>query len=545
MKNVVLFFVFGLIGLLFSSNILAQKNYFSHFTFTADDSLRGSLTPYRTCYDVHHYDLEIHFNIDSTYIKGSNSITFTAVKAQNRIQIDLMDPLQLTSISFKNFPNSSYTLKRFKNAIWIDLPFDLIVGKLYQLELSYEGKVRKAVNAPWDGGFTWTKDSEQNPWLSVSCQGIGASTWWPCKDHLSDEPDSMTMTYHVPKALKVIGNGKLVKEKIINQKRIATWHVSYPINTYNVTFYIGNYTLFTDNYNGLELNYYVLNKHLSAAKKHFEQVKFMLSVYEKFVGPYPFVNDGYKLVESPYWGMEHQSAIAYGNNFKNNEYVFDFIIIHESGHEWFGNNVSVADNADLWVHEAFTTNLEALFVEFSLGQKESIQYLNEQRLKIKNKLPIQGPKDVNFNEFGSADMYYKGSWMLHTLRSWLNNDQLWINTIKKIQLEFALKTTDAETICDFLSQELQLDLTAFFKQYLHTPMIPKLQWDIVNKKEGNYIKAKYKNVVDGFAMPIRLIDATGNSFWVQANGDANSLTKIPKAIDVKTLKVDIDFFLIE
>lgn len=471
-------------------------------TFTHADTLRGKLSSARDCYDVYFYDLNVEINPKEKTIKGYNKIYFKVNRPFNRMQIDLFSELTIDSVVAQD---RRLAFRRDSNACFID--FAQIQKDTGSVCVYYGGKPRTAARAPWDGGFVWSKDKAGNDWVGVACEGLGASVWYPLKDHLSDEPDSMRIALTVPAALQAVSNGTLVNVvSNENGTRTFEWLVNYPINSYNVTVNIANYTHFSDSYpseNGpLQLDYYVLPYNLEKAKTHFQQVKPMLKIFEKYFGPYPFPKDGYALVETPYWGMEHQGAIAYGNNFINNEYSFDFIIIHESGHEWFGNNISAKDHADLWIHESFTTYSEAIYVEALQGKDKAIQYLRKQRERIKNLDPMLGPPDVNFNAFKSSDVYYKGTWMLHTLRHIVNNDSIWFIALRGMYDRFRLSTTNTTEIVNYFSSTLGFDCNPFFSVYLGYTNLPVLEYIIESSASKKHLKYRWKTPVDKFSYPV-------------------------------------------
>ena len=464
------FLSFFLVGSIYSQN------------FSRKDSLRGNLTSLRTCYDVVFYDLFLNIDENSKSLVGSsNSIHFQAKENFNKIQIDLAQNMQINKIEFLN---EDLIFERDFDAVYIYFPKQIKKNEFHKIKVYYEGQPKIAKNPPWDGGFSWKQDKNNNPWISVSCQGTGASTWWPCKDHQSDEPDSMQITGVVRSSLQFISNGNLRNQKeyfseVLNSNIIeSSWFVSYPINNYNVTLYIGDYIHFSDIYvknkDTLMLDYFVLKNNLIKAKNHFKQVKPMLKCFENYFGKYPYWNDGYALVEAPYLGMEHQSAIAYGNNYLagyrgNISYIdslkFDFIILHETGHEWWGNSITTNDIADMWVHEGFCTYAEVLYVECMYGYDKMLSYVNNQKKHVKNDRPIIGKYNLNFK--GSSDMYSKGSLMLHTLRNVINNDSSWFKLIKNISIDFRDKNIDGSEIIQYINDRTELDLTKFFEQYLN------------------------------------------------------------------------------
>ncbi len=511
MKNYIFLFI-----TLFSFQAQAQLLGENNGNFSKADTLRGMLRAERTCFDVTAYDLHLDLDFDKRTILGFNDIYFTAVENFTTLQLDLFENMTLNEV---NFNGEALKFRREFNAVFVDFPSEIPKGSKHIIKVIYSGKPIIAKNAPWDGGFSWNKDKNGKDWLGVSCEGIGASLWWPNKDHLSDEPDEMTVTCTFPKELQFVGNGKLIKNEVDKDRRTMTWKTSYPINNYNVTLNIGDYVNFQDEYTSPEdgeklvLDYWVMPYNLEKAKKQFEQVKPMTACFEQYFGKFPFWKDNYKLVETPYLGMEHQTAIAYGNNYKTgyNGYDFsrigldfDYIIIHESGHEYWGNLISAADIADLWIHEGFCTYSEALYVECMYDYQKALDYVNAKKPTIGNQMPMLGIKSVNHE--GDGDMYNKGMLFLNTMRHIINNDELWFGMLKEMtSKEFAYKTTDTESIIAYFNKKAAMNLTPVFNQYLAYPDIPKLYYSIEMIDKKNY-KLKYKWLTDvqDFFMPIVL-----------------------------------------
>jgi len=497
-------------------------------TYSRNDSLRGALNPDRVCFDVSYYDLSLKINIQNKSIQGVNDIYFKTLSNTGRIQLDLFSNLIIDSIIFNN---QKISFKRDSNAFFIQFPYTLQANTSQKLSVYYEGNPIIAKKAPWDGGWVFTIDSLHRPWVGVACEGIGASLWWPLKDHLSDEPDSMRLHYTVPSSLMAVGNGILESAKNNADKTTTfNWKISYPINSYNVTCNIANYAHIQDmhiqtNKDTLAIDYYVLDYNKQKAIAHFKQVHPMLTCYENYFGPYPFFKDGYAMVETPYWGMEHQGAIAYGNDYTNKIINFDYIIIHESGHEWWGNNVSTSDHAEMWIHESFTTYTENLLIEYFYGYNMSIRYLNLNKGLIKNTDPIVGPLDVNYEGWDGSDMYYKGAWILHTFRNILQNDSLWFSILKGLQDEFALKTIHTNDVVQYINKRTGKDYSWFFKQYLYTAQPPTLVTYTEKIKKNIRVYYKWENTSPDFIMPIPL------------NIDSNKLTYITPALDYKFIDV--------
>lgn len=489
---------FSFLAALFCCQCLYGQ-FYNDYTFTREDSLRGALRIERTCYDVQHYDLNLTFNFEEQSIAGYNDIHLLARHSFRWFQIDLFENMVIDSIVHGGY---QLEYKREHQAVFVKTRYEIAGQHNEVIRVYYHGKPQIAKNAPWDGGFVWKKDSKGNTWAGVACEGTGASLWWPNKDHLADEPKSMNINLTVPKGFQAIANGRASGIEKNGDMTTYKWKVSYPINNYNVSFYIGKYAKIEDQYGDLDLTYYVLEKNKKKAKKHFEQSKKMLECFEHYFGTYPFKNDGYKLVESPYWGMEHQSAIAYGHDYTNNAFGFDFILVHESGHEWWGNHVSMADHADLWIHEAFTTYSEMLYVEYFQGYDASVEYLKSITKKIQNIDAMHGPYNVNFNDYKSADMYYKGAAMLHQLRLILANDDLWFNILKGIQTQFGGQNISSSQLINYINQRAGLDLTSFFHQYINHESLPELQYGLMTKDDKTWLYYRYSAVEPDFSAPI-------------------------------------------
>ncbi len=481
--------------------------------FTRADTLRGMLLPERSCYDVKYYHLDVKVDPETKTIKGSNTILFKVDSAFDKMQIDLFRNLDIDKIVLDDATDLTYS--REFNAVHVQLPRILDKNSVHSVKVSYGGAPTVAMRPPWDGGLTWTKDSTGGPWVVVTCQGVGASIWWPNKDHQSDEPDSMLISITVPKGLEDISNGRLrAVAELPDGWRRYDWFVSYPINNYCVTLNIGKFAHFSDKYvNGdtLTLDYYVLPQDLEKAKATFGQVKSMMDAYWKYFGEYPFMRDGYKLIECPHNGMEHQSAVAYGNRFLEG-YVgratsavglkFDFIIIHESAHEWWGNSVTSRDIADMWIHESFGAYSEALYVEHMWGYREALSYINGKKPNVRNTEPIIGIYNVQHE--GAGDMYDKGQLVLNTLRSVIDNDELWFSILKGIQQTFKYQTVTADDIFSYINKRTGKDFSYFFDQYLKFPKIPELI--VAVTKKGDSVSAMYRWDADvkDFKMPIKV-----------------------------------------
>jgi aminopeptidase N len=503
------------------------------------DTLRGSITPERAWWDLIYYHLDIKVEPDKKYISGSNTVGYKVLKSNKVMQIDLQKPMNITSITSKN---KELKFTREGNAYFVELRKKQKQGDVNYIKINYEGFPKEAIRAPWDGGLSWKKDENDNHFIATSCQGLGASVWWPNKDHMYDEVDSMLISVNVPKNLTNVSNGRLKKiTELDDDTRTFDWFVANPINNYGVNINIGDYVSFSEVYKGekgdLDIDNYVLSYNLEKAKEQFKQVPMMIEAFEHWFGPYPFYEDSFKMVEVPYLGMEHQSSITYGNKFQNG-YLgrdlsgsgwglkFDYIIIHEGGHEWFANNITYKDVADMWVHEGFTCYSENLYVDYFFGKEASAEYVIGTRRGISNKKPIIGEYDVNRE--GSGDMYSKGANLLHTIRQLTNNDELWRQTLRGLNEEFYHSTVTTKEIEEYISKSIGMDLSKVFDQYLRDYRIPIFEYDI-NNGELSY---RWNNVIDGFDMPVE----------VKIDGETKLLQPTNKfqKLKIKNLYVNVD-----
>ena len=454
--------------------------------FSREQVLLGELTPYRSCFDVYYYDLSVEVRHGSRSLSGVVEIHARAVRDFDTLQLDLHPNLAITELVDKA-TGQAVNYQREERAIWVQNSRKK--GETFVLSVAYGGKPYVAKRPPWKGGFVWDNDSEGNPWDGVACESDGASLWWPLKDHTSDEPDSMRLHYTVPKGLTAVGNGQL-EDKTENDKTTTFhWFVSYPINTYNVTIYVGDFQVLEDQYQGingkeLKITHYVLPENYETAKKHFRQLKGMLDVFEDRFGPYPWYRDGFKLVESPYAGMEHQTAIAYGNGYKNDlNGNTDYIILHETAHEWWGNSITAKDLADVWLQEGFATYAEALYLEDRDGQEGYIQHLLFNRIFIKNKYPVVGVEDRRWFHFRkNSDVYMKGSWILHTLRGQIDEDEVFFDIIKTFATQYQYQIVETADFIRLVNEKTGKDYGWFFDQYLSQNQAPELEYAVDDGK---------------------------------------------------------------
>ncbi|KPM49112.1 M1 family metallopeptidase [Jiulongibacter sediminis] len=524
-----------LVLLVFTSQVFSQ--------YTKDDSLMGVITPERTWWDLKYYDLDVEVDIENKFFKGSNVILFQALEEGSVMQIDLQPPMKITDVSQADLVLKFNKVAKNTYHIFFNEP--IVKGQLSAIKIYFEGQPHEAKNAPWDGGVVFTRDSNGKPFVATANQGIGASIWWPCKDHPADEVDSLQIRVTVPDELWNISNGQMRDMQLSGDgKRSTTWFVNNPINNYGVNINIGNYVSWKDVYQGekgpLDVSFYVLEQDLPKAKAQFTDAYRTLEALEHWFGPYPFYEDGYKLVQVPYLGMEHQSSVTYGNGFSNGYkgtdlsgtgwgLKWDFIIVHESGHEWFANNITNKDKADMWIHEGFTNYSENLFTEYFYGKEAGAEYVRGTRRLIQNDRPIIG--DYKVSQSGSSDMYYKGGNMLHTIRQIINDDEKWRSILRGLNKDFYHQTVTTAQVENYISEKSGIDLSKVFDQYLRTTKIPKL----VLTQKGKKIKYHWENVVSGFSMPVD----------IKVNGETKRIcpTRKPQKIKVSGLIVDEDFYI--
>ena len=539
--------IIGTLGLLIllqtSSNHLAQTEKVSR-----QEMLRGSITPEREWWDVQHYTLKVAFLPETRRLKGSNEITFKTLKAGNKMQIDLQPPLSITKVTHGD---SQLKFEREGNVYWVSFEKDIPKDVEDKIEIFYEGVPVVSRRPPWDGGITWDRDDLGEYFINTTCEGIGASIWWPNKDHGYDEPDrGMNIDVTVPENLTAVSNGRLrsADHNTADKTKTFHWEVRNPINNYGVNVNIGNYVHFSEKYQGeggvLDMDYWVLAHQKDAALRQFKEVPRMMKAFEHWFGKYPFYEDSYKLVTVSYPGMEHQSSVTYGNWFRNGYlnrdmsstgvgFKFDFIIIHESAHEWFGNNISMKDAADMWIHESFANYSESLFVEYYFGKKDAEGYMIGTRRVIRNDRPIIGTYGANRE--GSGDMYPKGGNMLHTIRHIINDDTKWLAILRGLNTDFWHQTVSTEQIESYISQKAGIDLSKVFDQYLRRTEIPLLKY----KVNGKTVSFNYERVVNGFAMPIR-VSINGKEVAITPK-EATQTLDFPE--EIKTFEVNRNFYI--
>ncbi|WP_243471438.1 M1 family metallopeptidase [Winogradskyella sp. MH6] len=526
-------------ALISNAQLLQEKK-----DFTKQDTLRGSITPEREWWDLTYYHLDIEVKPELKFISGKNTIQYKVISKPNEfMQIDLQQPMEITKAIQDG---KELEVQVEGNANFILIPTKQEIGDIKTIEIYYDGYPREAVRAPWDGGFSWKKDKNGKHFIATSCQGLGASVWWPNKDHMYDEVDSMDISVTIPKGLMNVSNGRLKRIEEHDKTITTHWTVKNPINNYGVNVNIGDYVNFSEVYEGekgkLDMDYWVLSYNLEKAKEHFKDAPKMMKAFEHWFGPYPFYEDSFKLVEVPYLGMEHQSSVTYGNQYKKgyNGYdlsrtgwglKFDFIIIHEAGHEWFANNITNKDIADMWIHEGFTAYSENLFLDYYYGKEASAEYVIGTRKNIQNDRPLIGEYDVNHE--GSGDMYYKGANMLHTLRQLVEDDEKWREILRGLNAEFYHQTVTTKQIENYLNKMTNKDLTAFFNQYLRDTRIPTLEYKI----EDGQLKFRYTNIVDDFDMPIE-VEIDGKHEWIFPNSEWKT-----KSIESEDFVVDKDFYI--
>jgi aminopeptidase N len=519
---------------------------FPQQVFTRQDTLRGSIMPERVWWDLTYYHLQVKVNPADSSFSGSNLIGYRVIEPNGLMQIDLQPPMRIIRITQGGI---SQKFTRDGNAWFVQLNAEQKKGMINYLTVEFEGKPKIGKRLPWNGGVNWGRDKDGNPFIVTANQGDGASLWWPCKDHPYDEPDSMLISVTVPEPLVDVSNGRLRKlEHHTNGTATFHWFVSNPINNYGVNINVGNYVHFGEVYKGekgnLDCDYWVLPYNLEKAKEHFKQVPQMLEAFEYWFGPYPFYEDGFKLVEVTYPGMEHQSSVTYGNGYKNGYggrdvsktgygMKFDFIIIHESGHEWFANSITNYDVADMWIHESFIAYSENLFVDYFWGKEASAAYCRGTRLNISNDRPIIGTYGVNRE--GSGDMYAKGANMLHTLRQMIDDDQKWRQILRGLNQEFYHQTVKTEQIENYIAIQTGLDLKPFFDQYLRDTRIPTFEYSLLNGS----MRYRWGNCIKGFQMKLK-VKINGQVHWLEPTQKWQNLS--PKE-PIQSVEVDRDFYV--
>jgi aminopeptidase N len=530
MKN-----VFFILIVTITTSVFSQE-------FTEQDTLRGSITPEREWWDLNYYHLDIEVNPDEKYISGSNTIRYQVLDSKSILQVDLQQPLKIEKVT-QDGKNLEVTSNG--NAHYIHLKKEQHKGDFNEIVVHYSGNPKEAVRAPWDGGFSCKKDANDKHFVATSCQGLGASVWWPNKDHMYDEVDSMAISVKVPKGLMNVSNGRLLK--VDKDTNTYHWFVANPINNYGVNVNIGDYVHFGEKFDGekgvLDMDYYVLRDELEKAKEQFKEAPMMMEAFEHWFGPYPFYEDSFKLVQVPYLGMEHQSSVTYGNQWKKG-YLgrdlsstgwglkFDFIIIHEAGHEWFANNITYKDAADMWVHEGFTSYSENIYLNYHYGKEAAEDYVIGLRQNIANDIPIIGPYGVN--QEGSKDMYYKGSNLIHTIRQLVNDDEKWRQILRGLNKDFYHQTVTTAQIENYISEISEINLSKVFDQYLRTPDIPVLEY----KLSDAGMQYRYTDVVDGFDMPLK-VSLDEKVYEIKPSTEWKTL----QAIGIKKVEIDRNYYV--
>lgn len=473
---------------------------------TRFDMLRGAYGPFRANNDLLYYHLDVRVDPEQKFIRGKNTIRFRMLKDATRIQLDLNEALNIDKIVWGK---TALKNERDTGAVFVEFPSTLHTGQLVTLEFYYSGHPTETGRF---GAFTFKKDPAGRTWINTACEESGASMWWPNKDQWRDEVENMDIGVAVPNGLMDVSNGKFsAKTDLGDGYTRWDWHVSYPINNYDVSLNIGKYEHYADKLGDLPLDFYVLPEDLDKSKPQFAQAKGMIEAYQHYFGPYPFAKDGYKLIEAPYSGMEHQSAVTYGNLFKNG-YLgrdwtgvgisprFDFIIIHESGHEWFGNAVTAKDRSDMWIHEGWTTYLESLYVEYRWGKDDALKYLSGYRAKVHNLRPIVAERGVNADP--TEDQYFKGALMLNTLRSVVDDDAKWWALIRGFYQQYKYQDILTEDVVAYFDQHSGMNLASIFDQYLRRAAIPRLE--VLFGETPGRVMYKWDADEEDFAMPVRV-----------------------------------------
>jgi len=473
---------------------------------TRADILRGEYGRYRANNDLLYYHLDIRVDPERKFLSGKTTIRFRMLQDDTRIQLDLHAALQVDKILMGE---TALKYERELGTVFVDFPETLRAGRVYSIDFFYSGTPLETGRF---GGIAFRKDASGHHWINTACEGIGASLWWPNKDQWRDEVENMDISVAIPSDLVDVSNGKFAgKSELGDGYTRWDWKVQYPINNYDVSLNIGNYQHFSDRFGDLPLDFYALPEDLDKAKKQFAQAKGMLEAYQHYFGEYPFQKDGYKLIQVPYSGMEHQSAVTYGNRFANGYLErdwtgvgisprFDFIIIHESAHEWFGNSITAADVSDMWIHEGWATYLECLYVEYMYGKEDGLKYTNAYASKVRNRQPIITARGVNRTP--PQDQYFKGALFLNTLRSVVNDDSRWWALIHDFYQKFKYQTIMTEDVVKFFNDRTGMNLTPIFNQYLRHTSLPELELKF--DPAGGTVAYRWKADEAGFAMPVRV-----------------------------------------
>lgn len=543
MKNQLLSTILLLTGLLLCNSVGANLFPKQAIDDHQQNVFRGTITPQRAWWNLTHYHLDIAVDPKTKSIAGINTMKYEVLSEKKRLQIELQAPMQLTKVEQNG---KTLAVEQLGYSYFITIEAEQKIGEEYQLEMHFSGIPHEAIRAPWDGGITWSKDDKGNDFIASSCQGLGASIWWPNKDHAYDEPDNGAMvSVEVPEHLMDVSNGRLIKVDHNKAKKTKTfhWQVVNPINNYGININIGDYVHFGEKYQGesgeLDMDYYVLRHNLEKAKVQFKDAKRTIEAFEYWFGPYPFYQDSFKLVEAPYLGMEHQSSVTYGNGYQNGYLgrdrsqtgpgmLFDFIIVHETGHEWFANNITHNDIADMWIHESFTNYSESLFLEYHYDQEKAYQYVRGTRLNIQNKSPIIG--QYGLHQEGSSDMYDKGGNMLHTIRQIIDNDKTWREILRGLNKQFYHGIAETAQVENYISEKSGKNLTKVFDQYLRDIRIPTLEYFVKN----NQMQYRWSNTIDGFDMPIK-VTINKKVRWLSPSNSWQKLT-----LDDKNSNIDVD-----
>lgn len=543
MKNQLLSTILLLTGLLLCNSVGANLFPKQAIDDHQQNVFRGTITPQRAWWNLTHYHLDIAVDPKTKSIAGINTMKYEVLSEKKRLQIELQAPMQLTKVEQNG---KTLAVEQLGYSYFITIEAEQKIGEEYQLEMHFSGIPHEAIRAPWDGGITWSKDDKGNDFIASSCQGLGASIWWPNKDHAYDEPDNGAMvSVEVPEHLMDVSNGRLIKVDHNKAKKTKTfhWQVVNPINNYGININIGDYVHFGEKYQGesgeLDMDYYVLRQNLEKAKVQFKDAKRTIEAFEYWFGPYPFYQDSFKLVEAPYLGMEHQSSVTYGNGYQNGYLgrdrsqtgpgmLFDFIIVHETGHEWFANNITHNDIADMWIHESFTNYSESLFLEYHYDQEKAYQYVRGTRLNIQNKSPIIG--QYGLHQEGSSDMYDKGGNMLHTIRQIIDNDKTWREILRGLNKQFYHGIAETAQVENYISEKSGKNLTKVFDQYLRDIRIPTLEYFVKN----NQMQYRWSNTIDGFDMPIK-VTINNKVRWLSPSNSWQKLT-----LDDKNSNIDVD-----
>ena len=455
----------------------------------------GPLSESQAKYDVIYYGINLEVMSEDQAIAGYVDIKLKSLTDNlNKIELDLIDNFDVLGLTDPD--NHGLNFDHGGDKLMVNLVKPAGKDELIDLRIKYEGQPVEALMPPWIGGFNWSKDSTGADWIGLSCQGEGAKIWIPCKDHPSDEPDSVALSITIPKPYYCAANGVL-REITEPKEGFQTYHwiTHYPINNYDINISIGKYKVlqkyyYLENGDSMPVIFYHLAQSEAGAEKHLDMAIDMLKTYRKYYGEYPFAKEKFAIVETKYLGMEHQTINAYGNHYKYrkiNGKDWDDLMVHEMGHEWWGNKVTANDWADLWIHEGICTFGEALYLREKGGEKAYHDHLQMIKKRISNKTPIIPKRNANSHEVYTGDIYSKGAWLMNSLR-YILGDSAFFAALKDFatnpQYTYQNRVV-TDNFIDLIKRHSQSDFSAYIADYLYTTNIPDVRVDSVSQNLYN------------------------------------------------------------